>query len=184
MMPTYGQAQEQMEKSLDAVRREFNSVRTGKASPMLLDTLRVDAYGSRMPLNQVASVSAPEPRLLVVQPWDKGLTGEIEKAIRNSDLGLNPANDGSLIRVPVPALNEERRREMVRMLHKLAEEGRIAVRHARQEANKEIKRLQTEHEISEDDARREMDRIQKLTDEFIGKVDHLLKAKEEEVMEV
>lgn len=183
-MPTHAQAQEQMEKSLEAVRRDFNSVRTGKASPALLDNVRVDAYGSKMPLNQVASVNAPEPRLLLIQPWDKGLVGEIEKAIRNSDLGLNPANDGSIIRVPIPALNEERRREMVRMLHKLAEEGRIAVRHARQEANKEIKRQQTDHEISEDDARREMDRIQKLTDEYIGKVDHLLGVKEEEVMEV
>ncbi|HSJ24986.1 MAG TPA: ribosome recycling factor [Longimicrobiales bacterium] len=183
-MPTHAQAQEQMEKSLDAVRREFNSVRTGKASPALLDTVRVDAYGSKMPLNQVASVSSPEPRLLLVQPWDKGVMAEIEKAIRNSELGLNPSNDGNLIRVPVPALNEERRREMVRMLHKLAEDGRIAVRQARQEANKEIKRRQSEHEISEDDARREMDRIQKLTDDYIGKIDHLLAAKEEEVMEV
>jgi ribosome recycling factor len=183
-MPTYGQAQEQMEKSMDAVRREFNSVRTGKASPALLDTVRVDAYGSKMPLNQVASVSTPEPRLLLVQPWDKGLLSDIEKAIRNSELGLNPSNDGNIIRVPVPALNEERRRDMVKVLHKLAEEGRIAVRHARQEANKEIKRRQSEHELSEDDARREMDRIQKLTDEYIGKVDHLLAAKEEEVMEV
>jgi ribosome recycling factor len=183
-MPTYGQAQEQMEKSMDAVRREFNSVRTGKASPALLDTVRVDAYGSKMPLNQVASVSTPEPRLLLVQPWDKGLLSDIEKAIRNSELGLNPSNDGNIIRVPVPALNEERRRDMVKVLHKLAEEGRIAVRHARQEANKEIKRRQSEHELSEDDARREMDRIQKLTDEYIGKVDHLLAVKEEEVMEV
>jgi ribosome recycling factor len=184
MMPTYAQAQEHMEKSLDAVRREFNSVRTGKASPALLDMVRVDAYGSKMPLNQVASVNAPEPRLLLVQPWDKGLMNDIEKAIRNSELGLNPANDGNIIRVPVPALNEERRREMVRMLHRLAEEGRIAIRHARQEANKEIKRRQGDHEISEDDSRREMDRIQKLTDEYIGKIDHLLAAKEEEVMEV
>jgi ribosome recycling factor len=137
-----------------------------------------------MPLNQVASVSTPEPRLLLVQPWDKGLLSDIEKAIRNSELGLNPSNDGNIIRVPVPALNEERRRDMVKVLHKLAEEGRIAVRHARQEANKEIKRRQSEHELSEDDARREMDRIQKLTDEYIGKVDHLLAVKEEEVMEV
>jgi ribosome recycling factor len=184
MMPTYTQAQAQMEKSIEAVRREFNSVRTGKASPALLDTVRVDAYGSKMPLNQVASVSSPEPRLLVVQPWDKSVMGDIEKAIRNSELGLNPSNDGSVIRVPIPALNEERRREMVRTLHRLAEEGRIAIRHARQEANKEIKRRQGDNEISEDDARHEMDRIQKLTDEFIGKVDHLLSAKEEEVMEV
>jgi ribosome recycling factor len=183
-MPTYGEAQSQMEKSIEALRREFGSVRTGKASSALLDTVRVDAYGSKMSLNQVASVSTPEPRMLIVQPWDKGLMQEIEKAIRNSELGLNPANDGNIIRVPVPALNEERRREMVRMLHKIAEEGRVGIRHARQEANKDIKRRQAEHELSEDQAHREMDRIQKLTDEYIGKIDHLLKGKEEEVMEV
>jgi len=183
-MPTYGEAQAQMDKSMEALRREFSTVRTGKASPALLDMVRVDAYGSKMPLNQVASVSAPEPRLLIVQPWDKGLMKDIEKAIRDSDMGLNPANDGSVIRVPIPALNEERRRDMVKMLHRLAEEGRIGVRHARQEANKEIKRRQSDHELSEDDARREMDRIQKLTDEHIAKIDQLLKAKEEEVMEV
>jgi ribosome recycling factor len=183
-MPTYGEAQAQMDRSIEALRREFNSVRTGKASPALLDTVRVDAYGSKMPLNQVASVSTPEPRMLIVQPWDKGLLNDIEKAIRNSELGLNPANDGNIIRVPIPALNEERRREMVKLLHRIGEDGRIAVRHARQEANKEIKRMQTDHEISEDDARREMDRIQKLTDEHIAKIDVLLKAKEEEVMEV
>jgi ribosome recycling factor len=122
--------------------------------------------------------------MLIVQPWDKGLIGEIEKAIRSSELGLNPANDGNIIRVPVPALNEERRREMVKMLHKLAEEGRVGIRHARQEANKEIKRRQSEHAMSDDDARREMDKVQKLTDEYITKIDHLLKSKEEEVMEV
>jgi ribosome recycling factor len=183
-MPTYGEAKTQMERSIEALRREFNSVRTGKASPALLDTVRVDAYGSKMPLNQVASVSTPEPRMLIVQPWDKGLMGEIEKAIRNSELGLNPANDGNVIRVPIPALNEERRREMVRLLHKIAEEGRIAVRHARQEANKDIKRRQSEHGMSEDEAHREMDRVQKLTDEHIARIDTLLKAKEEEVMEV
>ena len=183
-MPTYREAQAQMERSIEALRREFSSVRTGKASPSLLDTVRVDAYGSKMVLNQVASVSSPEPRMLVVQPWDKGLMQEIEKAIRNSELGLNPANDGNIIRVPVPALNEERRREMVKMLHKIAEEGRVGIRHARQEANKDIKRRQSEGEMSEDQARRETDRIQKLTDEHIAKVDHLLKAKEEEVMEV
>jgi ribosome recycling factor len=183
-MPTYREAQEQMDRSIEALRREFSSVRTGKASPTLLDTVRVDAYGSKMVLNQVASVSSPEPRMLVVQPWDKGLMQEIEKAIRNSELGLNPANDGNIIRVPVPALNEERRREMVKMLHKIAEEGRVGIRHARQEANKDIKRRQSEGDMSEDEARRETDRIQKLTDEHIAKIDHLLKAKEEEVMEV
>jgi ribosome recycling factor len=183
-MPVYDEAQGQMERSVEALRREFNSVRTGKASPALLDTIRVEAYGSKMPLNQVASVSTPEPRMLIVQPWDKGLLNEIEKSIRNADLGLNPSNDGNIIRVPIPALNEERRRDMVRVLHKIAEEGRIAVRHARQEANKSIKQQQSDHAISEDDAHREMDRIQKLTDEYVTRVDSLLKAKEEEVMEV
>ena len=183
-MPTFGEAKAQMDKALEAMRREFNGVRTGKASTALLDTVRVDAYGSKLPLNQVATVNIPEARLLVVQPFDKSLLKAVEKAIRDSDLGLNPANDGNIIRVPVPALNEERRREMVKLLHRHAEEGRVAVRHARQEANKEIKRLKDGHELPEDDAKRETDRIQKLTDEYITKIDHLLKAKEEEVMEV
>lgn len=177
-------ARSHMEKAVDAMRREFASVRTGKASPALLDVVRVDAYGSKMPINQVATVSAPEPRLLIVQPWDKSLSGAIEKAIQTAELGLNPANDGNLIRVPVPALTEERRKEMVRMLHKLAEEGRVAVRHFRQEANKDLKRRQSAHEISEDEAHRQMEEVQKMTDNFIHKIDELLKAKELEVMEV
>lgn len=184
-MSTLGEARTQMEKALEAVRREFTTVRTGKASPALLETVRVDAYGSKMPINQVATVSSPEPRLLVVQPWDKGLLGAVEKAIRSAELGLNPANDGATLRVPIPALNEERRRDMVRLLHRLAEEGRIAVRHARQEANKQIKAQQQGGSgISEDDARRQMDEVQKLTDAYIAKIDQILKAKEEEVMEV
>ena len=183
-MPTQAEAKEQMEKALDAMRREFGSVRTGKASPALLDLVRVDAYGSKMPLNQVATVSSPEPRMLVVQPWDKGLMGAIEKSIRESNLGLNPANDGSIIRVPIPALNEERRKEMVKQLHKHAEEGKVAIRHARQEANKAIKAQQSDGDISEDDSRREQEKIQKLTDEYIARIDQLLKVKEEEVMEV
>ena len=178
------EARAQMEKALEAMRREFSGVRTGKTSPALLDVVRVDAYGSKMPLNQVASVSAPEPRMLIVQPWDKGLVPVVEKAIRNAELGLNPATDGGVIRVPIPALNEERRREMVRMLHRIAEEGRVAVRHARQEANKSLKQQQSDSDLSEDEARRQMDDVQKITDEYIGKIDHLLKSKEEEVMEV
>jgi ribosome recycling factor len=183
-MPSIGQARAHMDKALDAMRREFSTVRTGKASPALLDTVRVDAYGSKMALNQVATVSAPEPRLLIVQPFDKSLAGAVEKAIKSSELGLNPSNDGGILRVPVPTLTEERRRDMVRMLHKLAEEGRVAVRHARQEANKDIKRRQNEHEIAEDDARRETDEVQKLTDDYIRKIEQLIKAKEAEVMEV
>lgn len=183
-MPTRREAQNHMENALEAMRREFSAVRTGKASPALLDTVRVDAYGSKMPINQVATVSVPEPRMMIVQPWDKGLLSAIEKAIMASELGLNPASDGNILRVPVPALNEERRREMVKLLHRLAEEGRVAVRHARQEANKEIKRAEAAHEIGEDDARRQMDEIQKLTDEYTAKIDSLLKSKEQEVMEV
>jgi ribosome recycling factor len=183
-MPTLVEARAHMEKAIDAVRREFSSVRTGKASTSLLDLVKVDAYGSKMPLNQVATVSSPEPRLLVVQPWDKSLLNTVEKAIRSAELGLNPSNDGAIIRVPIPALNEERRKELVRMLHRQAEEGRIAVRHARQEANKQVKQRQQASELSEDDAHREMDEVQKLTDEYIAKIDHLLKGKEEEVLEV
>lgn len=183
-MPTIAEARERMDKAVDALRREFTSVRSGKATPNLLDTVRVDAYGSRMPLNQVATVSAPEPRLLLVQPWDKSLLSEVEKGIRNADLGLNPTNDGNVVRVPIPALTEERRKDLVRMLHKMAEEGRVSVRQARQDANKEIKHRQSENELSEDEAHRETDEIQKLTDQHIKKIDDLLAHKEQEVMEV
>lgn len=183
-MPSIQEAREQMERAVEATRREFSTVRTGKATPALLDTVRVEAYGSKMPINQVGTVSAPEPRMLVVQPWDKGLIGAIEKAIRGAELGLNPVNDGNVIRIPIPPLTEERRRELVRLVHKLAEEGRVAVRHARQEANKDIKRRQQAHEVSEDEARRQLDEVQKLTDQYIARIDELLQAKEQEVMEV
>jgi ribosome recycling factor len=183
-MLSVNEARTHMEKAVEAMRREFTSVRTGKATPALLDTVRVDAYGSKMPINQVGTVSAPEPRLLVVQPWDKGLLKAIETGITNADLGLNPSNDGNIIRVPIPQLTEERRKDMVKLLHKLAEEGRVAIRHARQEANKELKKKQGDHEISEDDAHRQMEQVQKLTDEYISKIDQLLKSKEQEVMEV
>jgi ribosome recycling factor len=183
-MLSVNEARSAMEKAIEAMRREFGSVRTGKATPALLDHVRVDAYGSKMPISQVATVSAPEARMLIVQPWDKGLLQAIEKGIQQAELGLNPANDGNIIRIPVPQLNEERRKDMVKQLGKLAEEGRVAVRHARQEANKDIKKRQAAHEISEDDAHRQTDQVQKLTDEFIGKIDQLLKTKEHEVMEV
>jgi ribosome recycling factor len=183
-MPTIKAATQQMEKAIEALRREFGGVRTGKASPTLLDTVRVEAYGSSVPLNQVATVSAPEPRMLVVQPWDRGMLGPVEKAIQTSDLGLNPSNDGKIIRVPIPALTEERRREYVRVLHKMAEEARVSIRHARKEANDEIKERQKDGDLSEDQARREQDEVQKLTDKNIHTVDELLKHKEAEVMEV
>jgi ribosome recycling factor len=178
------EAQQQMDRAIEALRREFGSVRTGKASPALLDGVKVEAYGSHMPLNQVGTVSAPEPRMLVVQPWDRAMIGPIERAIRESDLGLNPANDGKVVRVPIPALTEERRREYVKLLHKMAEEARVAVRHVRKEANDAIKAQQKDGSVSEDDARREQDEVQKLTDRYVEKVDELTKHKEAEVMEV
>jgi ribosome recycling factor len=183
-MPSLNAAREQMDSAIEAVRREFASVRTGKASPALLDTVRVEAYGSHVPLNQVATVSAPEPRLLIVQPWDRTMLGPIEKALQTSDLSLNPSNDGKLIRVPIPPLTEERRREYVKVLHKMAEEGRVAVRLSRQRANDQIKRRQKDGEISEDDARRDQEEVQKLTDRYIKQLDDLLRHKEAEVMEV
>ncbi|NIP59175.1 MAG: ribosome recycling factor [Gemmatimonadetes bacterium] len=183
-MPTLKDAKKRMEDALAAVRREFTTVRTGKASPSLLDTVRVEAYGSQMPLNQVANVSSPDQTLLVVQPYDKNLLEPIEKAIMTADLGLNPSNDGNLIRVPIPPLNEERRKEYVRLLHKMAEEGRISVRHARRDAKQEIERRMKEHEIGEDDAHRQLNQLEEMTKEQIGKIEELLEKKEKEVMQV
>ena len=183
-MPSLDKARQRMESALEALRRDFASVRTGKASPALLDSVRVEAYGSKVPLNQVGTVSAPEPRLLTITPWDKGLLKEIDRGLRESDLGLNPSNDGSIIRIPIPALTEERRKEFVKQLHKLAEEARVAVRPARKDANDDIKASQKKEGLSEDDLRREQDKVQKLTDQYIAKVEEILKHKEAEVMEV
>jgi len=170
-----------MDKSFEASKRELASIRTGKATTSLLDTVRVDAYGQQMPLNQVSSVSAPEPRLLTVTPWDKGLVSAIEKALRESDLGLNPQTQAGVIRVPLPSLNEQRRKELVKVVHKLAEEARIGIRHARTAARDQLKRLE---KTSEDDQKKAEKELQKLHDDFIGKIDELLKGKEAEIMEV
>ncbi len=174
-------ANESMKKAVENTKRELASIRSGKATTSLLDTIRVEAYGQQMPLSQVASVGTPEPKLLTVQPWDKGLMGAIEKAIMSSDLGLNPSNDGSLIRVPLPLLTEERRKELVKVVHKLAEEGRIAVRHARSDANAKTKKV--EH-VSDDDKRHTDKEVQKLHDEAIEHIADIVKAKEVEIMEV
>jgi ribosome recycling factor len=170
-----------MDRALENSKKEFGSIRSGKASPNLLDTVRVEAYGQSMPITQVAGISAPEPRLLTVTPWDKGLAHAIEKAIRDSDLGLNPMNQGGTIRVPLPALNEERRKELVKVIHKLAEEGRIAVRHARTEARDRLKKLDG---VSEDDKKHAEKDLQKLHDDHIHRIDDMIKAKEAEIMEV
>ena len=181
-MPTVEDAKQRMEAALDAIRREFATVRTGKATPALLDTVRVDAYGTKMPINQLATVNTPEPSLLVVQPFDKSLMAEIERAIMAADLGLNPANDGNLIRVPIPPLNEERRKEYVKVLHKMAEEGRVSIRHARRLVRDEIHDKVKQHDIGEDEGRRREDLVEKLTQEYVDRIDELLKHKEEEVM--
>ena len=183
-MPTVEDARKRMDDALDAVRREFATVRTGKATPALLDTVKVDAYGAKMPLNQVATVSTPEPTMILVQPFDKGLIGDIEKAILTADLGFNPANDGNVIRVPIPPLNEERRKEYVRLLHKMAEEGRISIRHARRLTRDELHAKVKDHEIGEDEGHRREDALEKLTHEYTDKIDELLKHKEAEVMAI
>ncbi|MGH7676730.1 MAG: ribosome recycling factor [Gemmatimonadales bacterium] len=174
-------AKQAMDKTVEAVKRELSTVRSGKATTALLDLVRVEAYGSDMALTQVASVAAPEPKLLTVQPWDKSLLKVIEKAILTSDLGLTPSSDGNLIRVPVPALTEERRRELVKIVHKLAEEGRVAIRHARTEAIAKIKKA--EH-VSDDDKKHTEKDVQKLHDDHIRLVDDAVKGKEAEIMEV
>ena len=173
-----------MRDALGALRRDFATVRTGKATPALLDTVRVAAYGSNLPLNQVATVSVPDASLLVVHPFDPSLIGEIEKGILRANLGLNPANDGQLVRVPIPPLSEERRKEYVRLLHTLAEDGRIAVRHARRERNEAVKAEMKAGEISDDEGHREMGEVQELTDRTTQQITVLLQAKEKEVMSV
>ena len=170
-----------MEKGLENSKREFSGIRSGKASPNMLDSIKVDAYGSMLPLNQVASISAPEPRVLLVTPFDKAQAKVIEKAIRESELGLDPAHQGGVIRVPLPSMNEQRRKDLVKVLHKLAEDARIAIRHARTDARDKFKKLDG---ISEDDKKHAEKDLQKMHDDTIGKLDALLKAKEAEVMEV
>jgi ribosome recycling factor len=174
-------ARAHMEKSIDSTRHEFSSIRSSKATTNMLDTVRVEVYGTMMMLNQVANVAAPEPRLLTVTPYDKGQVKAIEKAIRDSELGLDPVTNGPLIRVPLPQMNEERRKELVKVVHKYAEEGRIGIRHGRTEARDRLKKLDG---VSEDDVKHAEKDLQKVHDEFIGKVDALMKAKEHEIMEV
>ena len=170
-----------MDKALENTKREFSGVRSGKASPNMLDTIKVEAYGSLLPLNQVASVSAPEPRILLVTPFDKGQAKVIEKAIRESDLGLDPAHQNGIIRVPLPSMTEQRRKELVKVLHKLAEDGKIAIRHARTDARDRIKKLDG---VSEDEKKAAEKELQKVHDDEIAKLEALLKTKEAEVMAV
>lgn len=175
---------DRMHKSVENVAKEFRAVRTGKANVHLLDTVKVSAYGTTMPINQVATVNVPEPRLIVLQAFDKTVVGDIIKGIQAADLGLNPIADGAIIRVPIPALNEDRRKELVRHCHKVAEDGKIAVRNIRREANEKIKQLQKDKHVSEDQEHDLHDEVQKITDDHTKQIDDLLKEKEKEVMEV
>lgn len=175
---------EAMGRTVQAVAREFSSVRTGKASPAILDTVRVEAYGSVVPLKQIANVGAPEPQLLLIQPYDPNTAGPIANAIRNADLGLNPSADGGIVRVPIPPLTEERRVEMVKVLHRMAEEGRVSIRHHRHEGRSALQEMQKEGEIGEDVCHRMLDKLDEVTQEHVKKIDQLLERKEAEVMEV
>jgi ribosome recycling factor len=173
-----------MQGAINAFKNDLGSLRTGRASPNLLDPIQVDAYGSLMPITQVATVNVPEPRLLSVQVWDRSMVSAVEKAIRESSLGLNPQTEGQVIRLRIPEMNEQRRKEMVKVAHKYAEEARVAVRHVRRDGLDLLKKLEKDSAISEDDGKRDADQVQKATDQFVAEVDSLLVAKEKEIMHV
>lgn len=175
---------EKMQKSVDAVRNEIIRIRTGKATTALLEGIKVDCYGSKVPLKQVANIGVPETRLLLIQPWDKNLLSNIEKAIFQSDLGLTPNNDGKVIRLPIPPLTEERRKELVKLVKKLGEEGKIAVRNVRRECNDDLKKGEKSGNISEDETKKGMKEIQEITDEYITKIDEVIEQKEKEIREI
>lgn len=175
---------ERMDGAIEALKKEFGSIRTGRASLVLLDGVTVDYYGTPTPIQQVATLSVPESRQIAIQPWEQRIIPDIEKAIMKSDLGLTPINDGKVIRISIPPLTEERRKQLVKAVKKKAEEARVAIRNIRRDANEELKKLEKEKHLSEDDARKSYDEIQKLTDSYIKKVDEILQHKENEIMEV
>ncbi|MCA1030103.1 ribosome recycling factor [Bacillus timonensis] len=181
---TLNQVKEKMEKSTQAFSRELASIRAGRANPSILDKLTVDYYGAPTPLNQLGSINVPEARMLVIQPYDKTVLGDIEKAILKSDLGLTPTNDGTIIRLTIPALTEERRKELTKVVKKYAEEAKVAIRNIRRDGNDDLKKLEKNGDITEDELRSYSDDVQKLTDEYISKTDQIAKEKEKEIMEV
>jgi ribosome recycling factor len=178
----FGEVKKRMDAQIEHVRRELGGVRTGRASVNILDTVHVEAYGSMVPLNQVASLSVPEPAMIIAQPFDPSVMGAIEKAIRASDLGLNPANDGKVVRIPIPPLTDDRRKELSRHVHKQAEEGRNTVRQVRRDANERLKKLLKEHKVSEDDERKGLEQVQKITDEHVKLIDDMQKKKDAELL--
>jgi ribosome recycling factor len=177
-------ADDRMEKAVEALRRDLSTIRTGRASPALVEHLKVDYYGTETPLNQLATISAPEARLIVIQPWDRGSIGAVEKAIMTSDLGLNPNNDGTVIRLAIPQLTEERRKEIAKQVRKRTEEARVAVRNVRRDCHDHIRKLEHDHEISQDDLHRAETELQKLTDDHVKEIDKVGQEKEEEVLAV
>ena len=181
---TISETRKKMEKALEVNAKEISSIRTGRATMSLLDGINVDYYGAKSPINQVASISIPEARLMVIQPWDKSIIGEIERAILKADLGLNVNNDGNVIRITVPELTEERRKELAKHAGKLSEEGKIAIRNIRREANDTLRKMEKSGDLPEDDSRREQSEVQDLTDEYIKKIDEMLQIKEKEIMEL
>lgn len=180
----HADAGERMEKALEAIKRELASIRTGKASAALLDGIKIDYYGTMTSLSQVANISAPDARLLVIHPWEKKLIPEIVKAIQKSELGLNPQSDPNVVRLPIPPLTEERRKDLVKLVKKVAEEGKVAVRNIRRDANDALKKAEKDKEISEDDSRKAQEKVQEITDKRIEKIDEMLEKKQQEVMEV
>ena len=176
--------QQQMEKTIEALKHEFSTIRAGRANAQMLDKIRVDYYGTPTPINQVGSISVPEPRTLMINPWDKSAMKDIETAIRNSDLGLNPTNDGQVIRISVPALTEERRKELAKRVHKVAEEFKVRLRNERRDANDALKKMEKDGELTEDELKKAQDEVQKITDKFIKEVDQVATAKEKDIMEV
>jgi ribosome recycling factor len=181
---TLRDAEHRMQSAVTALDRDLDTVRTGRARPALVEGVKIEYYGTPTPLNQVATINAPEPRLITIQPWDKTQLGTIEKAIQKSDLGLNPTNDGNIIRLVVPALTEDRRKELVKVVHKKVEEGRVAVRNVRRDSLEELRKLQHDKTISDDDERRAQERLQKLTDRYVGEIDKHGHQKEQELLEV
>ena len=179
----YKDAEERMKKSVEHVHHELTRIRTGRATPELLDVVKIDYYGSTVPLSQVATITAPEPRLLVIQPWEKRIIGEIEKAILQSDLGLNPANDGNVVRLPIPELSEERRRDLLKLIKKFCEDGRVAIRNIRRDHNDHVKKMEKDNEISEDQSRAALEEVQKLTDTYIEEINQEYDKKEKEILE-
>ena len=176
--------QQQMDKTIEALKHEFSTIRAGRANAQMLDKIRVDYYGTPTPINQVGSISVPEPRTLMINPWDKSAMKDIETAIRNSDLGLNPTNDGEVIRLNVPALTEERRKELCKQAKKASEDFKVRIRNERRDANDKLKKLEKEGEITEDDLKKAQDNVQKLTDKFTKEIDALLEVKEKDIMAV